>query len=96
MPNIGYADNFWGRTPPCWFETDKPSKAAQIEDDFDDFGRDEMIAQMKSELDAQDWADCQENLEQYARSWFYDSLRGSCEYSDLNEWRDEYCDFSRI
>lgn len=96
MPNIGYADNFWGRTPPCWNAVERFSKADEIEDNFNAYGREQMIAALQAQLSAEEWEETQPLLETWARAWWFEELEGEYDREDLYEWRDEYCDFSQI
>lgn len=102
--NTGYADNFWGHTPKCLYGEYNETPDI-IEAGFAAFGREIMLANMQRDLDAQEWAEVQPNIEAWARQWFWELARLEEKYSglpvsylpeELDEWAEHYCDFSQI
>ncbi len=53
-----------------------------------------MIALMKESLDEDEFAECQQDLDAWARLWFSENADYS--QSAIKEWVEDYCDFSGI
>ncbi len=94
MQNIGYADNYWGRNPRCYYYDSSDSQSSKIEDDYQSGGYEKMIALMKESLDEDEFAECQQDLDAWARLWFSENADYS--QSAIKEWVEDYCDFSGI